>query len=62
MEEKELVNLIVSYRERNNLTIKDMSALCGVSYLTLWNIENQKRKPHRVIVRKILNVIESEVL
>ena len=62
MEQKELVDLIVSYRERNNLTMEDMSKLCGIAYPTLWAIENGKRKPHRTIVRKILNVIENEVL
>lgn len=62
MEQKELVNLIVGYRARNNLTIKEMAVRCGISWLTLWNIENEKHPPRRVTERKILNVIEDEVL
>ena len=62
MERKNLVELIVSYRERNNLNMREMAKLCGISYPTLWAIENEKGTPQRVIVRKILNVIENEVL
>ena len=62
MEKGCLVDVIVSYRERNNLTMKEMAEKCGISYPTLWAIENGKRKPHRTVVRKILNVIENEVL
>lgn len=62
MEKEQIVNLIVDYRERNNLTMKEMAEKCGISYPTLWAIENEKRKPHRTIIRKILNVIENEVI
>ena len=62
MEQKELVNLIVDYRARNNFTIRQMAEMVGISYVTLCNIETGKHKPQRVIVRKILNVIESEVI
>jgi DNA-binding XRE family transcriptional regulator len=62
MEQKELVDLIVGYRARNELTIKEMAERCGVSWLTLWNIENGKHPPRRVTERKILNIIEQEVL
>lgn len=62
MEKESLVDVIVSYRERNNLTMKEMAEKCGIAYPTLWAIENGKRKPHRTVVRKILNLIENEVL
>ena len=62
MEQKKLVDLIVDYRARNNLTIKEMAERCGVAWLTLWNIENEKHLPRRVTERKILNLIENEVL
>lgn len=62
MENKELVDLIVDYRVRNNLTMKEMAKLCGITYNTLFNIENGKFKTQRTTIRKILNVIESEVL
>jgi DNA-binding XRE family transcriptional regulator len=62
MEKGNLVDLIVGYRARNNLTIKEMAEKCGVSWLTLWNIENGKHKLLRTTERKILNVIENEVL
>ena len=62
MEKKNLVDLIVDYRARNNLTIKEMADRCGITWLTLWNIENDKHAPRRVTERKILNVIEQEVL
>ena len=62
MEKKNLVDLIVDYRARNNLTIKEMADRCGITWLTLWNIENDKHTPRRVTERKILNVIEQEVL
>ena len=62
MENKELVDLIVDYRVRNNLTMKEMAELCGIRYNTLFNIENGKFKTQRTTIRKILNVIEQEVL
>ena len=62
MEKENLVNLIVDYRVRNNLTIKEMAKRCGISWLTLWNIENSKHKLLRTTERKILNVIENEEL
>lgn len=62
MEREKVIDLIVDYRERNHLTMKEMAEKCGIAYPTLWAIENGKRKPHRTIVRKILNVIENEVI
>lgn len=62
MEKVNLIDLIVDYRARNNLTIKQFAELCGISWLTLWNIENGKHEPRRVTERKILNIIEQEVL
>ena len=62
MEQEKLINLIVDYRERNHLTMKEMAEKCGIAYPTLAYLESGKRTPHRTIVRKILNVIENEVL
>lgn len=62
MQENNLVDLIVDYRARNDLTIREMAERCGISWLTLWNIENEKHKPRRVVERKIRNIIENEVL
>ena len=62
MERQELINLIVDYRERNHLTIKQMAEKCGIAYPTLVYLERGKRTPHRTVIRKILNVIEQEVL
>ena len=60
--QKELIDKIVGYRVRNGLSMREMAIKCGISYVTLFNIENQKHKPTRTIQRKILNVIENEVL
>jgi DNA-binding XRE family transcriptional regulator len=62
MEKEKLINLIVDYRVHNNLTIKAMAEKCGIAYPTLVYLESGKRTPHRTIERKILNVIENEVL
>ena len=62
MEKEKLTDLVVDYRVRNNLTMKQMAERCGVSLQTLFNVENEKYKVQRTTVRKILNVIENEVL
>jgi DNA-binding XRE family transcriptional regulator len=62
MEKEKMIDLIVDYRVRNNLTMRQMAELCGITYNTLFNIENGKYKTQRTTIRKILNVIESEVL
>ncbi len=62
MENKELVDLIVDYRVRNNLSMKEMSKKCGITETTLWYLENGKKKANRTTIRKILNVIENEVI
>lgn len=62
MEQKELVDLIVDYRVRNNLSMKEMAKKCGITETTLWYLENGKKKTQRTTIRKILNLIENEVL
>lgn len=62
MERQELINLIVDYRERNNLTIKEMAKKCGIAHPTLVYLERGERTPHRTVIRKILNVIEQEII
>ncbi len=62
MENKELIDLIVDYRVRNNLTMKQMAEKCNITQTTLWYLETGKKKAQRTTIRKILNVIEDEVL
>lgn len=60
MEREDLANLIVDYRARNNLTIRQMAEMCGVSFLTIWNIENGKHNTSRITAKKITNAIKED--
>ena len=62
MDIKELVNKIVGFRVRHNMTMKDFAELSGITLQTLWNIENGYHKPTRTTEYKIMQVIENEVL
>lgn len=54
--------LVISYRARHNLSMREMAEKCGVTLQTIQNIEVCRFKPQRLTVAKIINLIEDEVL
>lgn len=61
MTKKELKTLssrILDYRAKNNLSAGEFAALCNLTMPTIYNIENCKRAPSKITLRKILNIIE----
>lgn len=62
MEKKELAKLVVSYRARHNLSMKEMAEKCGVTTQTIQNIEVERFKAQRVTEAKIQRLLNDEVL
>lgn len=60
MENKELIDLMVDYRVQHNISMRELAKRCGVSYNTIHNIETEKCKPLRTVIRKVLKVIKEE--
>lgn len=62
--EKEIniAEMVVSYRARHNLSMREMAEKCGVTLQTIQNIEVGRFKPQRLTIAKIKNLIEDEVL
>ena len=61
MTKKELKTLssrILDYRAKNNLSAGEFAELCNLTMPTIYNIENCKRSPSKITLRKILNIIE----
>lgn len=61
MTKKELKTLsskILDYRAKNNLSAGEFAELCNLTMPTIYNIENCKRPPSKITLRKILNIIE----
>lgn len=61
MTKKELKTLssrILDYRAKNNLSAGEFAELCNLTMPTIYNIENCKRTPSKITLRKILNIIE----
>lgn len=57
---KELSTKMFNYRAKNNLSAKKFAELCKLTMPTVYNIENRRRAPSKMTLRKILNVIEKE--
>ena len=57
IELKELSENILNYRAKHNLSAEKFADLCSLTMPTIYNIENCKRVPSKMTLRKILNVI-----
>ena len=60
MKDKELIEKMLDYRARHNLSQVKFAELCGVSQQTICNVENGVQEPSKLTKRKILNLIEKE--
>lgn len=60
MKDKELIEKMLDYRARNNLSQVRLAELCGVSQQTVCNVENGVQSPSKLTRKKILNLIEKE--
>ena len=58
---KQLSEKILDYRAKHNLSAEKFADRCKLTIVTIYNIENGKQAPSKMTLRKILNVIESEV-
>lgn len=58
--DKELVNKMLVYRAKNNMSQYKFADICKVSVQTICNIENGIQNPSKLTKQKILNVIEKE--
>lgn len=58
MELKELMEKMIDFRARNDLTQTDFAKICKLSLVTICNIENGNTNPSRVTKKKILNAME----
>ena len=58
--DKELVNKMLVYRAKNNISQYKFADICKVSVQTICNIENGIQNPSKLTKQKILNVIEKE--
>lgn len=57
-EEKELREVVVDFRAKYNLSMKQMSELVGVTIQTIYNLENGLAKPTRLTEAKIRRAIK----
>lgn len=46
-------DFLKDYREKNNITLKEMADLIGISFVELNNIELRKNKPSAKTIQKI---------
>jgi DNA-binding XRE family transcriptional regulator len=60
MELKELIEKIVDYRAKHDITQGEFAVICKLSLTTICNIENGNSNPSKVTKKKILNVIEGK--
>lgn len=54
----EFAQKIISYRAKNNLSMKKFAELCGVTFQTIWLIESGRTNPTRLTRQKIINILE----
>lgn len=57
---EKFIQSIIDYRAKHNLSLAKMAKLCGVSEVTLCNIENGIQNPSRLTIAKIMRVIEGD--
>ena len=57
---KVLGEKLFEYRVKNNLSAQKFSKLCNLTLPTIYGIENCKRTPSKMTLRKILNIIQDE--
>lgn len=60
MKDKELIEKMLDYRARHNISQVKFAELCNVSQQTICNVENGVQAPSKLTKRKILNLIEKE--
>ena len=60
MKDKELIEKMLDYRARHNISQLRFAELCKVSQQTICNVENGVQAPSKLTKRKILNLIEKE--
>lgn len=53
----DLANRLVRYRAKYRLTQKELAEQCGVSTMTISNVERNIQEPNRVTLTKILMVV-----
>lgn len=59
-EVKEFKDIVVDFRARHDLSMKQMAELAGVTEQTIFNIENRLSHPTRLTVSKILQAIKEK--
>ena len=60
MTDKERLDLIkemVKYRAKHNLSMLKFAQIAGIGVQTVFNIENSKTMPTRIVAQKIRNII-----
>ena len=55
-----LVEKILNYRAKHNLSVEKFAKLCNVSSTTIYSVEKGYSNLNRLARQKILNVIEKE--
>lgn len=58
--DKVLIEKMLDYRARHNLSQKKLATLCNVTEPTICNIENGIQEPSKLTKQKILNVVNKE--
>lgn len=49
-----------SLRERHPMTMEELAGVSGLSWNTVWRLENEERTPHPSTVRKLAAVLGVE--
>lgn len=57
MEAKELSKKMVDYRAEQNISQVELAKKCKLTQQTICNVENQKQRPSKITLQKILKVI-----
>lgn len=60
MKDKELIEKMLDYRARHNISQVKFAELCNVSQQTICNVENGVQAPSKLTRMKILNLIKKE--
>lgn len=60
MEEKTLVEKMLTFRAKHGISQRVFADLCGLSTQTVCNVERGLQKPSNLTKYKILNVIKGE--
>lgn len=60
MKNEELIDKILDYRAKYDLSQIEFAKLCKVTTQTISNIECGRQNPTKFTLRKILNVIEKQ--